>query len=177
MSGEPFGNLLGNNWLRRAERAALSRIMRERLSAEEILLYDAAGTPILRGSDLWTSGQAECRRQAHVSLDHLLDRMPSTSLSPEKLVEALKDLAQTDPKYTFEMIDGKLSLPFAFIVGQVKMKGHTRSGIDGASGGQRPWATLKSVNLCVGAARNGCTMVRYRKPRWKFRLKRRSAPR
>ena len=125
MSAEPSCNPLGGKRLHRSERAELSRMLRERLSAEEILLYDAAGNPILKGSDLWTAGQAECRRQAHILLDHLLDQvLPSALLSAEKLTEALKGLSQSDPKYTFNVIDGKLSLPFNFTVGQVKLNGH-----------------------------------------------------
>ena len=125
------------SWLRRAERAEFSKMLRERLSSEDILLYDAAGNPIPKGSDLWAAGQAAWRRRAHELLDHLLNKMPATTMpAPEKLIEALKAVSQSEPKYDFDVVDGKLSVPFSFTVGQVKMKGHIplyRLGVIGAA--------------------------------------------
>lgn len=114
------------DWLRRAERAEFRRLLHEALTSEDVLLYDATGKPIIKGSNLWSAGAAECRRRAHHFLGDLLDRLPFGKIptSPEELTEALKNLSHSDPKYTLDVVDGKLSLPFSFTVGQVKIKAH-----------------------------------------------------
>jgi hypothetical protein len=113
--------------IRHSELANFKRLLRDALSAEEILLYDAAGRPIRRSSEseLWTDGQAAWRRLAHEILDQLLNEIPADKIpnSPEDLVEILKTVSQSKPKYTFDIVDGKLLLPFHASIRGVDLKG------------------------------------------------------
>src|SRR5229473_4226149 len=80
--------------------AKFRRLLYDALTSEDVLLYDATGKPIRRGSDLWIDSQAEWRRSAHQLLDSLLDRLPSDNLStsPEELVQVFKTLSRANPK-------------------------------------------------------------------------------
>jgi WD40 repeat protein len=115
-----------SDWLRRAERAECARLLSRALSAEDVLLYDASGKPIRKTSDLFVLGEIEARRHAHQFLDELLRKLPPEKIptSPEELLDALRKLYQSDPKYSFNIIDGKLSLPFSATVRGVLIKGH-----------------------------------------------------
>jgi len=134
------------NW--RKFRAA--KPIRDALSAGEVLLYDASGNPILRGSDMWTTGEAEWRRLAHQLLDDLLDKLAPDKAprSPEELAQVLKKLPESDGKYTFDVVDGKITLPVHTTVRGVQIKGHIplyRIGAAVAAAGAGVWLTRKKA--------------------------------
>jgi tetratricopeptide (TPR) repeat protein len=105
--------------------AEFYRLIEAALPAEDILLYDAAGRPIVKDSPERSAAEAELRRRFHELLDDWLDGLPADEpASAEQLAEHLAKASQSDPKHTLDIVDGKLSLPISFTVGQVKIKGH-----------------------------------------------------
>ena len=109
----------------------LKALLDESLSSEEVLLYDAFGKPILKNSGLWAVADAEWRQAAHQFFDLALERIPLGNLPnskeelEERLREEIKGLLQAEPrpKWTFDAIDGKLTLPCRLSVGAVEIKG------------------------------------------------------
>jgi hypothetical protein len=83
--------------MRRAERAEFHALLcsaLEKLTAEDVLLYDAEGRPILRGSDQWNIGEAERRRRrlgGATSKDVLRD-IPEASENRSRLAQRVQSM-------------------------------------------------------------------------------------
>ena len=115
--------------LHRAEEAEFHAVLRsalEKVTTEDVLLYNAEGRPILKGSDEWNVGEVEWRRLCHQLLNDVLDQLPPDRIptSEEELIQLLGNLSESDPKYTFNIVDGKLSLPLSLSVGKIEFRGH-----------------------------------------------------
>src|SRR5438093_669160 len=115
------------DWLRNEEHSKFRNRLLKALSRGHVLLHDASGKPVLKNSDLWVAAEVEWQRATQRFLDELLRtlQLQQAPPSPEELITALRNLAETDPKYKLDVADGKLSLPIVFKVGSVSLKGHS----------------------------------------------------
>ena len=103
----------------------IRKLLAEVLARDYVLLYDATGKPVLKNSDLWRAAEPEWRAATQRLIEQFLHTVQLQSRpSPDELVAALKTFVQTDPKYTLDMVDGKLSLPNTIRVGNVTIKSH-----------------------------------------------------
>jgi hypothetical protein len=75
-----------SDWLRRAQRAEFEKLLRQALSAQDVLLYDASGKAIRKDSDLFIIGNIEARRYAHQFLDDVLDKLPLHSSASSEVL-------------------------------------------------------------------------------------------
>jgi hypothetical protein len=109
-----------------ADRAEFHKAVDGTLTVQDILLYDAAGWPIIRTSELRSAAETELRAEIHKILDAWLDgiRVDKMPTSPEDMAEHLKKKLCQSERHTFDIVDGKLSLPISFTLGQLKIKAH-----------------------------------------------------
>lgn len=113
-----------------AQKMAWKMMLTEALETEQVLLYDAAGNPIVKSSSLWNSADAECRQVVQQIVEKALDQVElSKAPSKGKLKSALGKIlaaggiggliSQLPVEYDFDGPTGKLKVSFKTKRGEI----------------------------------------------------------
>src|SRR4051794_17287484 len=112
MSDDNFGYADPDTQLRRKLR------IREALSRAKPVLYDAFGNVVPFESDQITATDEEWRERVREILSEVIE--PMLAKTPQEFTDHLRSL-KNDPRYEFDIVDGKLTLPFRAKVGATRL--------------------------------------------------------
>jgi alkylated DNA repair dioxygenase AlkB len=101
-------------------------VLLKAIQDDTVELLDAFGRPIRKDSPSHIPAQEASRKRMHQLLDDLLDYVPSDAggASDEEIATAAEQQVKASMKYEFDVVDGKLTLPFRIIKDNVAVKGH-----------------------------------------------------